>query len=45
MTKSATFLLAFLLSSIQLLPLCVGVKMEDFKVGLQGLTLHVHQHL
>ncbi len=44
MTKSASFLLAILLSTIELLPICVGVKMEDFKVGLQGSTLQVHTH-
>ena len=45
MIKSTTFLLAILLSIIELLPLCVGVKMEDFKVGLQGSILQVQQSL
>ena len=43
MTRSATLFLALVLYSAELLPLCVGVKMEDFKVGLWGPTLLMHR--
>ena len=36
MIRSAIILLTFSLSFIELLPLCVAVKMEDFKASFQG---------